>query len=134
MAGKTIDEGTLYAIGRIVLFAPKSSPLQVDADLADLRAALADGRVQRFAIANPEHAPYGRAAEEALRSRGLWDAIRPKLVLGEYFSQAAQFATTGEAQGGSSPTRSPSRPPSATSASTCCFRPSGTSRCASAWC
>ena len=100
MAGKTIDEGTLYAIGRIVLFAPKSSPLQVDADLADLQAALADGRVQRFAIANPEHAPYGRAAEEALRSRGLWDAIRPKLVLGENVSQAAQFATTGEAQGG----------------------------------
>ena len=100
VAGKTIDEGTLYAIGRIVLFAPKGSPLRVDAGLADLRAALADGRVQRFAIANPEHAPYGRAAEEALRSRGLWDAIRPKLVLGENVSQAAQFATTGSAQGG----------------------------------
>ncbi|MBY3313859.1 molybdate ABC transporter substrate-binding protein [Rhizobium laguerreae] len=99
-AGKTEDGGTLYAVGRIVLFAPGGSSLRVDADLADLRAALADGRIQRFAIANPEHAPYGRAAEEALRSRGLWDAVQPRLVLGENVSQAAQFAASGSAQGG----------------------------------
>ncbi|MDJ1158091.1 molybdate ABC transporter substrate-binding protein [Chelatococcus sp. SYSU_G07232] len=99
-AGKTEDGGTLYAIGRIVLFAPTGSSLRVDAELADLRAALADGRIQRFAIANPEHAPYGRAAEEALRSRGLWDAVQPRLVLGENVSQAAQFATSGSSQGG----------------------------------
>ncbi len=99
-AGKAEGEGTLYAVGRIVLFAPRGSTLRVDADIADLRAALADGRIQRFAIANPEHAPYGRAAEEALRSRGLWDAIKPKLVLGENVSQAAQFATSGSARGG----------------------------------
>lgn len=99
-AGKTEDAGTLYAVGRIVLFSPKGSPLAVDADLTDLRAALADGRIQKFAIANPEHAPYGRAAEEALRSRGLWDAVQPRLVLGENVSQAAQFATSGTAQGG----------------------------------
>lgn len=99
-AGKTEDGGTLYAVGRIVLFAPKGSSLKVDAELADLRAALADGRIQKFAIANPEHAPYGRAAEEALRSRGLWDAVQPRLVLGENVSQAAQFATSGTAQGG----------------------------------
>jgi molybdate transport system substrate-binding protein len=61
---------------------------------------LADGRIQHFAIANPEHAPYGRAAEQALRTQGLWEAIQPKLVLGENVSQAAQFATTGSAQGG----------------------------------
>jgi len=99
-AGRAIDEGTLYAIGRIVLFAPSGSPVGIDAQLADLRASLADGRLKRFAIANPEHAPYGRAAEEALRSRGLWDAVKPKLVLGENVSQAAQFATTGSAQAG----------------------------------
>jgi molybdate transport system substrate-binding protein len=99
-AGKTVDRGALYAEGRIVLFAPKGSVLKVDAKLDDLRAGLADGRVQRFAIANPEHAPYGRAAEQALKSQGLWDAIQPKLVLGENVSQAAQFATTGSAQGG----------------------------------
>ena len=47
----------------------------------------------RFAIANPEHAPYGRAAEAALRARGLWESVQPTLVLGENISQAAQFAT-----------------------------------------
>lgn len=98
--GATVDDGALYAIGRIVLFAPKGSPLKVDAALTDLRAALADGRITRFAIANPEHAPYGRAAEEALRSQGLWEKVQPKLVLGENVSQAAQFATSGSTQGG----------------------------------
>ena len=54
----------------------------------------------RFAIANPEHAPYGRAAEQALRARGLWQALRPKLVLGENVAQAAQFASGGDTEGG----------------------------------
>jgi molybdate transport system substrate-binding protein len=97
---RTVDRGVLYAIGRLALFVPKGSPLKPDATLADLRAALRDGRLTRFAIANPEHAPYGRAAEQALRSQGLWDAIRPRLVLGENVSQAAQFAASGSAQGG----------------------------------
>ncbi|WP_108523446.1 molybdate ABC transporter substrate-binding protein, partial [Bradyrhizobium algeriense] len=70
-AGRTVDRGTLYAVGRLVLFAPHGSELKLDAAFADLRAALTDGRVRRFAIANPEHAPYGRAAEQALRSQGL---------------------------------------------------------------
>jgi molybdate transport system substrate-binding protein len=102
LAGKgfTVDRGTLYAIGRIVIISPHGSPLKADGTLADLRAALADGRVKKFAIANPEHAPYGRRAEEALRHAGLWDAVRDKLVLGENVSQAAQFATSGGAQGG----------------------------------
>jgi molybdate transport system substrate-binding protein len=99
-SGKTVDRGALYAEGRIVLFAPTNSVLKPDAQFSDLRAALADGRIQRFAIANPEHAPYGRAAEQALESQGLWDKIQPKLVLGENVSQAAQFATSGSAQGG----------------------------------
>lgn len=99
-AGKTTDRGALYAEGRIVLFAPRGSSLKPDAGFNDLRAALADGRIQRFAIANPDHAPYGRAAEQALKGQGLWDAIKPKLVLGENVSQAAQFASTGSAQGG----------------------------------
>ena len=99
-AGKTRDRGALYAEGRIVLFAPKGSALKPDTTFNDLRAALAAGRIQRFAIANPEHAPYGRAAEQALKGQGLWEAIRPKLVLGENVSQAAQFATSGSAQGG----------------------------------
>jgi len=98
--GRTLDRGALYATGRIVLFAPKSSNWQPDAQLGDLRAALADGRITRFAIANPEHAPYGRAAREALQATGLWDTLQGRLVLGENVSQAAQFAVSGSTQGG----------------------------------
>jgi molybdate transport system substrate-binding protein len=99
-ADLTEDRGELYAIGRIVLKVPAGSPLKADGTLEDLRAALADGRLTRFAIANPEHAPYGRRAEEALRHAGLWEAIQPKLVFGENVAQAAQFATSSSAQGG----------------------------------
>jgi molybdate transport system substrate-binding protein len=98
--GLTRDQGVLYAMGRIVIIAPHGSPLQPDGTLADLRSALADGRVRKFAIANPEHAPYGRRAEEALRHAGLWQAIQHRLVLGENVAQAAQFATSGSAEGG----------------------------------
>lgn len=98
--GFTVDEGALYAIGRIVVITPHGSPLTPDENLDDLAAALADGRLTRFAIANPDHAPYGRAAREALGTRGLWKAIEPRLVLGENVSQAAQFATSGNAEGG----------------------------------
>ena len=96
----TRDAGVLYAIGRVVLFVPGDSPLKADATLADLGAALRDGRVKRFAIANPEHAPYGRAAREVLQAAGLWEAVGPKLVLGENAAQATQFAASGNAQGG----------------------------------
>jgi len=98
--GLTVDDGALYAIGRIVLFAPTGSPLKPDQRMDDLRSALDDGRLRRFAIANPEHAPYGRAARQALQSAGLWPAIEKRLVLGENVSQAAQFAASGSAQGG----------------------------------
>ena len=99
-AGHTRDRGTLYGVGRIVLFAPRGSPLVVDEQMSGLRTLLAQDRAFRFAIANPEHAPYGRAAEAALRARGLWDALQPALVLGENISQTAQFATAGGAAGG----------------------------------
>ena len=97
-SGRAQGKGVLYAAGRIVLFAPRGSPVRVDAGLPGLRQSL--GNIRRFAIANPEHAPYGRAAEQALRAAGLWDAIRPRLVMGENVSQAAQFAASGSAQGG----------------------------------
>jgi molybdate transport system substrate-binding protein len=99
-AGLTRDAGAVYAIGRLVLFAPTGSPLPVDERLDGLSRLLQAGRVTRFAIANPDVAPYGRAAEAALRKRGLWDAIRSRLVLGDSVAQAAQFVTTGNAVGG----------------------------------
>lgn len=99
-AGKTEDRGRAYAVGRIGIIVPPGSPLKPDGGLKDLAAALKDGRLQKFAIANPDHAPYGARAKEALQHAGLWDAIRPRLVLGENISQTAQFATSGSTQGG----------------------------------
>jgi molybdate transport system substrate-binding protein len=98
--GLTEGEGDLYAIGRIAILVPRGSRLKPDGTLRDLSAALSNGSLERFAIANPEHAPYGRRAEEALRHAGLWNAIKDKLVLGENVSQAAQFALSGAADGG----------------------------------
>lgn len=98
--GLTDGQGSLYAIGRLVLFAPKGSPLVPDAEFKGLSNALQKGEIKRFAIANPEHAPYGRAAKEALIAVGLWDALQGELVLGETVAQAAQFAVSGSTQGG----------------------------------
>ena len=98
--GLTLDRGTLYAIGRVVLFAPHGSSLLVDSEMRDLKSALADGRIKRFAIANPDHAPYGRAARAVLRHSGLWETVEGRLVLGENASQSMQFAASGSSQGG----------------------------------
>lgn len=99
-AGLTRDAGVVYAIGRLVIFAPTGSPLTVDERLEGLARLAKAGGVTRFAIANPDVAPYGKAAEAVLRKRGLWDTIRPHVVLGDTIAQAAQFATTGNAVGG----------------------------------
>jgi molybdate transport system substrate-binding protein len=99
-AGLTRDAGVVYAVGRLALFAPTASPLKVDERLDGLAALVKSATLSRFAIANPEVAPYGQAAEAVLRKRGLWEAMRPRLVLGDSVTQAAQFATTGNAVGG----------------------------------
>jgi molybdate transport system substrate-binding protein len=99
-AGLTKGPGVAYAVGRLVIFAPTGSPLSADPRLDGLTRLVKTGGVTRFAIANPDVAPYGRAAEALLRARGLWDALRPRLVLGDGITQAAQFATTGNAVGG----------------------------------
>jgi molybdate transport system substrate-binding protein len=80
----------LYGVGRITLWQKEGSNLEIK-DIKDL----AKPEVQRVAIANPDHAPYGIAAREALQSVGLWDAIQPKLVLGENVKQTQQYAETG---------------------------------------
>ncbi|TVR07338.1 MAG: molybdate ABC transporter substrate-binding protein [Salinarimonadaceae bacterium] len=98
--GFTRDAGDLYAIGRLVMTVAHGSPLAVDGRLDTLAAALSEGRIRRFAIANPDHAPYGMRAKEALRHKGLWERLQPHLVLGENVSQAAQFALSGNAEGG----------------------------------
>lgn len=98
--GFTRGQGTVYALGRLVIFAPNGSPLAIDGRLNGLRRALQAHQMRTFAIANPDHAPYGARAREALRHAGLWDAVEPHLVYGENVSQAAQFATSGSADGG----------------------------------
>lgn len=98
--GHLRDAGHIFALGRLTLFAPRGSALDPAAGLEALRSLLAAGRVQRFAIANPEIAPYGRAAEQALRRLDLWEALRPRLVFGENIAQAAQFAMTEGVTGG----------------------------------
>jgi molybdate transport system substrate-binding protein len=98
--GLTRDDGALYALGRIVIVAPRGSGVTPDGALEGLKTALREGRIEKFAIANPEHAPYGKRAEEALRYAGLWRDLKDKLVLGENVSQAAQFALSGATEGG----------------------------------
>jgi molybdate transport system substrate-binding protein len=93
--GKVVQGSTfVYGVGRIALWVPKRSAL--DLEKLGLRA-VTEPSVQKIAIANPEHAPYGRAAVAALEQAKVYDAARPKLVLGENISQAAQFVQTGAA-------------------------------------
>jgi molybdate transport system substrate-binding protein len=86
----------LYAIGKIVLWTRNDSHVDVGKGFSVLR----DPPVKKIAIANPEHAPYGRAAEEALRQSGVYDAVKDRLVLGENISQAAEFVESGNADAG----------------------------------
>ena len=86
----------IYATGCLVLWLPPDSPLDPSAGLK----TLLDPRIQKIAIANPEHAPYGRAAVAALQNAGFHDQLKPKLVFGENISQAAQFVQSGSAQAG----------------------------------
>ena len=97
-AGLTQGRGDLYALGRLAALVPAASSVALDPALRGLRAAW--GSIRHFAIANPAHAPYGRAAQQALQHVGLWEAAQSKLVLGENISQATQFVTSGAAQAG----------------------------------
>jgi molybdate transport system substrate-binding protein len=93
------EPGTLYeyALGRIVIWTPADTKV----DLAKQGwNALLDASVQKISIANPEHAPYGRAAVAALQKAGIYEQVKAKLVYGENISQAAQFVQSGNAQAG----------------------------------
>ena len=87
------DSLFVYAVGRIVVWVPASSPL-------DPATALRAASVRHVAIANPQHAPYGRAAEAALRSMGVYDSVVGKLVLGENVAQTLEFVQSGAADVG----------------------------------
>jgi len=80
----------IYARGRITLWTTADSPLKIET-ISDLRRP----EVKRIAIANPDHAPYGLAAQQALQSAGLWEELKPKLVYGDNIRQTLQYAETG---------------------------------------
>lgn len=84
------DSKAVYARGRITLWTPDTSDIRLQG-IADL----ARPEVMRIAIANPDHAPYGLAAKQALESAGIWDRVRPKLVFGDNIRQTFQYAETG---------------------------------------
>lgn len=90
-AGEAISEPKLYAIGRIVMWSAIRDASQTT--LADL----ADPTVHKIAIANPQHAPYGKRAEEALKAAGVWEKVQEKLVFGENIAQTAQYVQSGAA-------------------------------------
>jgi molybdate transport system substrate-binding protein len=92
------ERGTVvsYARGRIVLWTRRDSGIDVTRGLP----VLTDAKVRRIAIANPEHAPYGRAAVAALKAAKIYERVKDKFVLGENISQAAQFAQSGSADVG----------------------------------
>ena len=87
------DSLFVYGVGRIVVWVRAASAL-------DPASALSDARVRHVAIANPQHAPYGRAAAAALHSLKLYDAVKSKLVLGEDISQTFEFVESGAADVG----------------------------------
>ncbi|HYL64695.1 MAG TPA: molybdate ABC transporter substrate-binding protein [Candidatus Methylomirabilis sp.] len=93
------EPGTLctYAIGRLAIWVPADTKLDLPSQGWN---SLLDRSVQRISIANPEHAPYGRAAVAALRKAGIYESVKTKLIFGEDVSQAAQFVQSGNAQAG----------------------------------
>jgi len=94
-AGHALDTNVfLYAVGRLVVWVPKSS--SVDLDTLGIQALLAPS-VRKIAIANPEHAPYGRAAVAAMKSLRVYEQAESKLVYGENIAQTAQFVQSGAA-------------------------------------
>lgn len=97
-SGWARDEGVVYGTGRLAWIVPKDSLAALTPDLKGLASAL--GESGKLSIANPDHAPYGRAARSALQTAGLWPSMQNRLVLGENVSQATQFVSTSAAQMG----------------------------------
>ena len=96
-SGWAQDAGVVYATGQLAWVVSASAQAALDPDLKGLLSSLRGGKL---AMANPAHAPYGRAARAALQSALLWDRVQAQLVLGENVSQATQFVSSGAAQAG----------------------------------
>jgi len=95
--GLGADDVFLYAIGRIVIWVSKDSPVAVDK--LGIKALL-EPSVRKIAVANPEHAPYGRAAVAAMKALSVYDQVASRLVYGENIAQTAQFVQSGAADVG----------------------------------
>ena len=93
--GKTLDAGTVYAIGKIVLIAKKSSGIALTSNPSDLKNTLS--KVNKIAIAKPEIAPYGDAALEYMKAEGIWELAKDKLVYADNISMATMFVSSGAA-------------------------------------
>jgi len=100
MEGRTQGAGSIYAVGRLILATRADTGALAGGGLEGLRQAIARGTIRRFAIANPEHAPYGARAREALEKAGLWAGLKDRLVLGESAAQAGQYVLSGAADAG----------------------------------
>lgn len=92
--GKAGGTPVPYAMGHLVMWSASIDMTRVQV------ADLAQPRFGRIAIANPQHAPYGKRAEQALRAAGIWDQVQTRLVFGENIGQTAQFAQSGNVQVG----------------------------------
>ena len=93
--GKTVDQGKVYAIGKLALIAKNSSGIQLGSDKASLVKAIE--KANKIAIAKPELAPYGKAAVEYLKAEGLWELAKDKLVYGDNIGLATTYIVTGAA-------------------------------------
>ena len=93
--GKTVDEGAIYAIGKLAMITKISSGIQLRESRADIAQAI--GKANKIAIAKPELAPYGRAAVQYLKAEGLWDLAKNKLVYADNIGLATTYVVTGAA-------------------------------------
>jgi molybdate transport system substrate-binding protein len=96
----TLTPPKVFALGQLSLIVRQASKLTNEGGVSGLRAAVDAGQIKRFAIANPELAPYGAAARQALQAAGLWDVIQPRLMLAETVALAASFVAMGGAEAG----------------------------------
>ncbi len=91
--------GTIYAVGKLAIFNSSDQTQHITSDLSSLGKSLKEKKIKHFSIPDPELAPYGRIAKQALETSGLWGGISPFLITGENASQAAMFVSTGSVDG-----------------------------------